>query len=152
MNADNPITKHRIAAIERALNAGDKTIHQIAAEICIHVDRARKHVFLMLELNKLHIKRFAPCAVGNDYPVAVYRLGAGRNAKKPIARTGAQKQVAYRKRIKADAERRDLRNARRRAARSAQAAIASPSTWLSALPGAARTRDAKPEPIGERMR
>lgn len=144
MNAANPITMHRMAAVERALTTGDKTIHQIAAEICIHVDRARNHVFLMLELGKLHIKRYAPRAAGNHYPIAVYRLGAGRNAKKPPRRTGAQKQVTARKRTQADADKRELRNSRQRARRRVQAATSAPSTWVSALFGAARAQEARP--------
>jgi hypothetical protein len=144
MTAINSITLHRIAAIERALTAGDKTLHQITAEIHIHVDRARKHVFLMLELGKLHIRRFAPFALDNDYPIAVYRLGAGRNAKKPAPRTGAQKQAKARKRTQADADKRELRNSRKRARRRIQAATSAPSTWMSALPGASRTQGGAP--------
>lgn len=141
MNVNNPITKHRQAAIERALTTGDKTIHQIAAEICIHVDGARRHMFLLIELGKVHIKRYVPSSADNNYQIALYRLGAGRNAKKPPQQTSAQRQVTLRKRILADDDKRALRNARRRAKRRIEAATARPSTWASALFGAARVRE-----------
>jgi|GEM_PF-4958780 len=129
----HPLAARRIAMILAALEAGPLTVHALSVKVSLHYDRTREYVFDLAAQHLVHIKAWKPLPTGRQHPVAVYVLGAGKDAKKPKRMTGAQRQAAMRKRIFADQERRELYLARGRAMKRVKRAISKPQTWISAL-------------------
>ncbi|MES3022760.1 MAG: hypothetical protein V4857_14380 [Pseudomonadota bacterium] len=133
MNPNHPLTARRIARILAALEVKAQNAHDMAASVCMCVDRARNYLMFLERAGQVHVRRWELRPAGNHYPVAVYALGKRKSAEKPPARTAQQKQAACRARLKDDKEgyerMRQSENMRRYVARKAK----TPASWASAL-------------------
>lgn len=140
MNPSHPLTARRIAAILAALADGPLTVRAIAARIHLCLDRTSEYVLKLADDGAIHLKTWAPQPTGRQHPVAVYKLGPGKNAPKPARQTGTQRQAAHRARIHADPERLDVFLARGRASKRVKKAVKTPQNPFSALFGVREAR------------
>ncbi len=129
----HPAAKRRIAAILLALASGPLNTSQVAGRIALCAARTHDYMTELVSAGLIHIARWAPRSTGRQHPIEIYKLGAGRNARKPTRQTGAQRQAAMRKRVNADQDRRDLALDRQRTWKRTKRASKKPQSWLSAL-------------------
>lgn len=115
MKPDHPLTAYRIAAITAALQAGPLCAHDLAPKVFLcygHLWRILKH---MHEQGMVHIVKWPLRQTGRCTRVAAYAAGPGKDAKKPAALTGPQKQARSRNKARQDGDRYALMRAKDRA-------------------------------------
>ena len=95
----------RIETIKRLLEEGDQTIASISEKTFISRRWAREYLDHMRDNGAAHIARYQRELIGErTYPRAVFRIGPGKDAKKPSPFTSEQKSARRRQRRKDDPE------------------------------------------------
>lgn len=112
MNINHNLTKRRLAMVKAAITAQALDCREIG--VAVHASRAYMIVFMreLLKLNMVHVERWNRVY---QTDAAVYRWGKGKSAPRPPAKLNKDILMAYRMRLKADKERRELHLARARA-------------------------------------
>jgi hypothetical protein len=120
-----------LAAIVAALSVAAMTADELAPIVFITPRVARRYLRHLHVHNAIRVAAWRAIVSGNH--VAQWIIGPGPDARRPKAKTAAQRQLACSKRRKLDPEvhavRRDLINARRRADKAALV----PASWMTAL-------------------
>jgi hypothetical protein len=115
MMLEHPLTARRIAAITAALQAGPLCAHDLAPKIFLCYGHAWRYLKFMHQQHLVYIAKWTLRRAGNESHVACYRLGSRKDASRPAAMTDAQKQAAYKVRLRADEDRHELARAKDRA-------------------------------------
>lgn len=115
MKTDHPLTAYRIAAITAALQAGPLCAHDLAPKVFLcygHLLRVLKH---MHQQGMVHVVKWPLRCTARSTRVAAYAAGAGKDAKRPAALTGPQKQARSMHKARQDGDRYALIRAKDRA-------------------------------------
>ncbi|MGK5049503.1 hypothetical protein ACQ4WP_26945 [Janthinobacterium sp. GB4P2] len=137
MTPTHPMTVRRTAAITAALRDQALTIRDLAARVFLEYEQTRRYVAHLHADGTVHIARWTVQTAGRETRLAVYKLGAGRDAPRPARLTGTQRQANHILRIRDDADLYDRHKARSRARKLKPAR----DPMVSALFGAARVQE-----------
>ncbi len=136
MNANDLRRERRCEAILAALADGPLMIQSIADAVGMCYERTRDYLLTMSAAGEIHLVRWKPAPTGRQHPQPIFKVGKGKNARKPKRKTSAERQRDMRARIMANDERRDVFLAKNRAAKRVKRFLAVPNSWFGALPGA----------------
>lgn len=142
MTLDHPMSERRVAAIITVLCDQALTVRDLAVQVFLSPEQARRYVVQLHASGVLRIARWATQSSGRAtrLPVYAYKDGAGRDAKRPAQLSGAQRQARHIARVRSDADRYDTHKARNRARKLKPAR----DPLVAAMFGAAGAQEVQP--------
>jgi hypothetical protein len=115
MKVDHTLTAYRFGLVIAALQAGPLSAHDLAPKIFLCYGHAWRVLKLMHQQGLVHIAKWPLRRTNRCTRVAAYAAGPGKDAKKPAALTGPQKQARCRHKARQDGDRYALIRAKDRA-------------------------------------
>lgn len=137
MKADHTLTAYRIGLTIAALQAGPLSAHDLAPKIYLCYGHAWRVLRLMHQQGLVHIAKWPLRRTPRCTRVAAYAAGPGKDAKKPPALTGPQKQARSINKARQNGDRYALIRAKDRARK--RKLVRDP--MVAAMFGAAPTRE-----------
>lgn len=105
MKFTQPAALRRIETIKRLLEKGDQTVASVSEQAFISRRWAREYLDHMKNIGSAHISGYTRELEGQrNYPRAIFRIGAGKDAVKPGPLTNQQRTARRRQRRKNDPE------------------------------------------------
>lgn len=115
MNPDNTLTAYRVTQIIEALHGRALTVEQLASAIGLCRTQAGRYAQELHAAGTIHIAKWTIQVSGRATRLPVYAAGAGRDKPRPAVLTPAQRQAAYKARLRRDVDRAQLARAKDRA-------------------------------------